>query len=269
MLLKKTYLFLLISILLLFGVSCSNQETGAKDHKGKQTTEESVELTVSAAISLTDALKEIEKEYTKDHPVTFKFNLGSSGTLAQQIQQGAPVDVFISANEDWMDELEKGEEIDAATRQDVTGNSIVFITQKKQPAAVKKITQLNGNNVKQIAIGNPESVPAGKYTKETLTNLNKWDDLQDSFIMAKDVRQVLTYVESGNADVGFVYGSDAKTSDKVTVTDTADQDLHAPIIYPAAVTKDSKHAKEAKDFIKYLESDEGQEKLEKYGFQKP
>ena len=252
MLLKKTYLFLLISILLLFTVSCSNQETGAKDHKGKQTTEESVELTVSAAISLTDALKEIEKDYTKDHPVTFKFNLCSSGTLAQQIQQGAPVDVFISANEDWMDELEKGEEIDAATRQDVTRNIIVFITQKKQPAAVKKITQLNGNNVKQIAIGNPESVPAGKYTKETLTNLNKWDDLQDSFIMAKDVRQVLT-----------------KTSDKVTVTDTADQDLHAPIIYPAAVTKDSKHAKEAKDFIKYLESEEGQEKLEKYGFQKP
>src|SRR5699024_12826884 len=105
MLLKKTYLFLLISILLLFTVSCSNQETGAKDHKGKQTTEKSVELTVSAAISLTDALKEIEKEYTKDHPVTFKFNLGNSGKLAQQIQQGAPVDVYISANDDCMERL--------------------------------------------------------------------------------------------------------------------------------------------------------------------
>lgn len=266
---KNIYFFLIISILLFFSVGCSNQANNASNDKNKETTDESIEITVSAAISLTDALKEIEKDYKKDHNVSFKFNLGSSGTLAQQIQQGAPVDVFISANEDWMDKLEDSEEIDADTRQDVTGNSIVLITQKKQPATVKKITKLESSDTKQIAIGNPESVPAGKYTKETLTNLNKWDKLQEHFIMAKDVRQVLTYVESGNADVGFVYGSDAKTSDKVTVTDTADEDLHAPIVYPAAVTKNSKHSKEATSFIKYLKSKEGQEKLEKYGFQKP
>lgn len=263
---KRILLLVTVFILLTITVACNSKDANSTAENSSSNNK--TELTISAAVSMTDALEDIQKEYEKTHDVILKFNLGSSGTLAQQIEQGAPVDVFISANQDWMDNLVDKGEIDQATRKDVTGNNIVMITNKDTPAKVDHIEDLGSKNIGQIAIGNPESVPAGKYTKETLESMNKWDALADNFIMAKDVRQVLTYVESQNANIGFVYGSDASTSNKVIVIDVADTKHHAPIIYPAAVTTSSKHQKEAKAFIDYLESEKGQRKLEKYGFKK-
>lgn len=256
---KKRIFILVISFLLPILVAC--------DHTDTSSSAENIELTVSAAVSMTDVLEDIQQDYEKNNSVSLTFNLGSSGTLAQQIEQGAPVDVFISASQNWMDILEDKDEIQKNTRQDIIGNQIVFITNVDNPSKLNKIEELNADNIGQIAIGNPESVPAGKYTKQTLENMKKWDELENTFIMSKNVRQVLTYVESKNVEVGFVYGSDASTSDNVAVIDSADDTKdHDPIVYPAAILNQSKHKDEAKAFITYLKSEKGQEKFEQYGF---
>jgi len=267
---KKQLLFILILLMAVLSACSGKSDDSSSDKKDttKKDTSEKVELTVSAAVSLTDALEEMQKDFEKEHNVSMKFNLGSSGTLAQQIQQGAPADVFISANQEWMDKLEESKDIRKSTRTDVTGNSIVLVAKKGEKPAVTKIKDITPKTAGQIAIGNPDSVPAGEYTKETLEHLKKWDALKDNFIMGKDVRQVLTYTETGNAEIGFVYSSDAKISDKVDILDTADKSWHESITYPAAVTSDTKHQKQAKAFVDYLESDKGQEILKKYGFEK-
>lgn len=253
---------LLIAIILLS--SC-----GITDNKQTNEIKEKATLTISAAISLTDALEEMKPIFEKEHDVELTFNLGGSGKLAQQIQQGAPVDVFISANQDWMDILEHEKLIQSDTRKDITGNKIAFISSKKTNLSIDSLEEIDQlDSVKQIAVGNPETVPAGKYTEQFLTSLNKWDELQDKLILAKDVRQVLTYVETGNADVGFVYESDAKTSNQVNILFTADTTLHDPIVYPAAVMSDTEHEDLAKDFLRFLESDQAQDILKSYGFNK-
>lgn len=262
---------LILMAALLFA-GCGNSSTSSDSDGGKEgaKTEERTTLTISAAVSLTDALEEMKESYEEEHPVDMTFNLGGSGTLAQQIQQGAPVDIFISANQDWMDILEEEELMDTSTREDVTGNSIVLIAGKSSSIDYDSIEDIKVDDVDQIAVGNPESVPAGQYTEEILKNLNMWDELKKSekIVQAKDVRQVLTYVETGNADIGFVYESDAVSSDKINILTEADPSTHDPIIYPGAVTADSKHPDEAKAFMKYLQSDEAQDILKTYGFKK-
>lgn len=268
-----TLLFLIISLFVV-GCSANTEDEGAdvedtEERTDKEATEnegEPVELMVSAAVSLTDALYDIQEAYEKENNVKLTFNLAGSGTLAQQIEQGAPADVFISANQDWMDTLEDKDLITDETREEVTGNSIVLITQEDSDIEYNSFEDISADDVDQIAIGNPESVPAGNYTKQTLKSIELWDDLEDEVILAKDVRQVLTYVESGNASIGFVYESDALTSDKVKILAKSDPEWHDPIIYPGAVVADTKHEEAATDFFNYMLSDEAQSILEKYGF---
>ncbi|HEY4599823.1 MAG TPA: molybdate ABC transporter substrate-binding protein [Cerasibacillus sp.] len=259
----RMVIVLLLAVFLLS--SCGSTEDAQNNNKANET----ASLTISAAISLTDALEEMKPIFEKEHNVELTFNLGGSGKLAQQIQQGAPVDVFISANQDWMDTLEKEELIQTDTRKDITGNKIVLISSKDAHLSMNLLEEIDQlDSVKQIAVGNPETVPAGKYTEQILTHLEKWDGLQNQIILAKDVRQVLTYVETGNAEIGFVYESDAKTSDQIDILLTADTKMHDPIIYPAAVTTDTEHENVAKDFLEFLESDQAQDILQSYGFQK-
>ncbi|VEF49318.1 molybdate-binding lipoprotein [Bacillus freudenreichii] len=263
---KKFAIFMLLSIILLFA-GCNSTETSSDSN---EKTEKKTPLTISAAVSLTDALEEIKELYEKDHSVELTFNLGGSGTLAQQIQQGAPVDIFISANHEWMDTLEDEDLVNTSTREDITGNKIVLIIGKDSNFKYESVDEIEAADVDQIAIGNPESVPAGKYTEEILHKLKKWDELEKAkkLVMAKDVRQVLTYVETGNADIGFVYESDAVTSDKINILAAVDESLHEPIIYPGAVLADTKHEKEAEEFLKFLLTEEAQNIFEKYGFKK-
>lgn len=257
---RKFAIFMLLFVSLLFA-GCSNETNGSEP-------KEKTPLTISAAVSLTEALGEIKEIYEKDHPVELTFNLGGSGTLAQQIQQGAPVDIFISANQEWMDTLEKEDLIKDGTLDVITSNKIVLITGADSDIKYDSAEQIAAADVDQIAIGNPESVPAGQYTEEILHNLKKWDELKDKLVLAKDVRQVLTYVETGNAEIGFVYESDAVTSDQVNILATMDESLHAPINYPGAVISDSKNEKEAEDFLKFLATEKAQTIFEKYGFKK-
>jgi molybdate transport system substrate-binding protein len=250
---------LVLSILLL--VALAGWSLAAPSPQGRQT-----DLTVSAAISLKDALDAITPLFAKSHPeVSIHYNLGASGTLQQQIEQGAPVDVYISASPDQMDALEKQELILRGTRQDLVRNTVVLVAPANS-FGISSFNDLRSPSVKVVAIGEPQTVPAGKYAQEILTHLGLYDSLRPKFVFAKDVRQVLTYVASGDADAGIAYATDAKTTAKVKVVTTAPEDSHAPVVYPVAVLKDSKNASSAKAFVAFLHSSVAQSVFEKFGF---
>nr|WP_323653562.1 molybdate ABC transporter substrate-binding protein [Lysinibacillus xylanilyticus] len=227
---------------------------------------EPVELTISAAASLQDSLEELQKNYENEHAnIKITFNFGGSGALQQQILEGAPVDLFFSAAEDKFDELIQKDLIDKKQGTDLLANELVLIVPKKNDKHIQSFKDLT--KVDKIAVGTPETVPAGKYGIETLKNMNLWENVESKVVYTKDVRQVLTYTETENVEVGLVYKTDALVSEKVDVVATAKEDTHTPIIYPVGIIKDSKHAKEAEDFYHYLQSEQAMKVFKKYGFQ--
>lgn len=262
---RNLFLFLMV-LGVLIGCSNNGEEDGEEGTNDGEA--ESVELFVSAAASLTEAMDEVKEVYEAENNVTLTFNFAGSGKLAQQIQQGAPVDVFISANENWMDTLIEDEFIVPTTRVNVTGNKLVLITNNDSAIDYQVFEDMNVDELDQVAVGNPESVPAGEYTKEVLTAIDIWDEIEPRLVYAQDVRQVLTYVETGNAEIGFVYESDALSSDQVNVLAEADPSMHDAIIYPGGVTEESEQKEASRAFLEFLLSDTGQEILEKYGFVK-
>ena len=222
---------------------------------------------ISAAASLTDVLNELKPIFEDEHPsIELTFNFGGSGKLAQMIIQGAPSDVFLSASESDMDKLEVEDMILKDTRVNFAENELALIVNKNQPAKVSSFKEISSAGVEHLAIGEPESVPVGRYTKQVLERLDLWDSLQGSLVMSSDVRQVLTHVELGNADAGIVYASDVLRSEKVMIVATADSDWHDPIMYPGAVVSDTAHPDEAKAFLAFLTGEKGQALLHKYGF---
>ncbi len=256
---KKFYSFF-ASILILVGLlaACGNEE---KDPHVK----ESIELTISAAASLQDALEELKITYEKEHDtIKILYNFGGSGVLQQQILQGAPADLFFSAAEDKFDALVEKEMIDPKQGMDLLANELVLIVHKKNDKQIQSFEDLK--QAGKIALGTPETVPAGQYGVETLKNMQLWESLESKVVYTKDVRQVLTYSETENVDAGIVYKTDALVSDKVEVVATADDQTHTPIIYPVGVIKNSKHVQEAEDFYHFLQSDEAMEVFKKYGF---
>jgi molybdate transport system substrate-binding protein len=224
-----------------------------------------VNLTISAAASLQDASAELKTSFEeKNKNVTITYNLAASGTLQKQIEAGAPADLFISAGKAQMDALSQKGLIAEESRKDLLGNELVLITGKD--SKLVKFEDLTSSSVNKISIGTPETVPAGKYAKETLTTLKLWDQLQTKMVLAKDVRQVLTYVETGNVDAGLVYRTDAATSSNVKIAAAAPAGSSAPIVYPMAVIKSTKHQQEAEAFAAFLTSDDAVKVFEKYGF---
>lgn len=225
------------------------------------------DLTVSAAISLKDVLNAAAQLYRVERPGTeIHFNLGASGTLRRQIEQGAPVDVFISASEDQMNSLESKGLLLAGTRRDLLKNSIVLIVPKGK-TGIASFEDLAKPEVKVISIGEPQTVPAGKYAQEVLTHFHLYDELKPKLVLGKDVRQVLTYVITGNVDAGIVYATDAKTTSDVSIVATAPADSHAPVIYPIAILQGAKDPDEAKRFLDFLAGATAQGVFEKYGFE--
>ncbi|PEC47984.1 molybdate ABC transporter substrate-binding protein [Bacillus sp. AFS077874] len=265
---KKFYsLFLSITMLLGLAVSgCSTNEQATKSTGKKQeTVQKNVELTISAAASLQDALNDIKANFEKANPnVKINFNFGASGALQQQISQGAPVDLFFSAAEDKFNNLVQDDLIDKSQGKDVVGNELVLVVPKDTKKEINSFEDLT--KADKISIGTPEAVPAGQYGKETLENLNVWKSIEGKVVYGKDVRQVLSYVETNNVDAGIVYKTDALKSTKVKIVATAAESTHDPIIYPLGVIKNSKQPKEAKKFYEYLQNDESMKILEKYGF---
>lgn len=245
---------------LLFIFACTNQA-------GKQESKKTVTLTISAAASLQDALTEIQKKYEKEHKnIKLAFNFGSSGALQQQIEQGAPADLFFSAAENKFRPLVDKGLINKKESKNLLGNEIVLIVPKDKADTIKGFPSLANSNVKQLAIGNPETTPAGQYGKQTLAKLNLWTKVKGKIVYTKDVRQVLSYVETNSVDAGIVFKTDAQVSDKVKIVDTASANMHDPIIYPVGIIKNTKHKTEATDFYQYLQTKDSLQIFAKYGF---
>ena len=245
---------LAMSVLVLAG--CGSEETAEKP-----------EVTILAAASLTDSLDEIITEYEKDADCTITPSYAGSGDLVQQIEGGAPCDIFISASKANMDQLEEGGYIDTKTRQDMLTNTLTLIATAEKKDAVS-MDSLTSDEVGTIAVGEPETVPAGKYASQVFDNMKIADQLTDKIVYAKDVRAVLNYVETGDADCGFVYKTDALLLDEENgvIVEDVDSSLHDPIVYPAAIMKEAPQAESAADFYEFLQTDFAKEVFEKYGF---
>lgn len=242
-------------ILLITGCSSENKEKVAQR----------IELNVSAAASLTDVAKELSAIYTKKNPnVTINYNFASSGTLQKQIEEGAPVDMFISASKAKMDALAEKELIIKNTRKNLVSNQVVLLV--NQDSNIKGFNDLTKPEVAKVSIGEPETVPAGKYSKEVLASLNIWNKLQPKMILTKTVRQVLSYVETGNVDAGLVYKTDALLAKNSKIAAVAPEGSHKPIIYPVAVIKNSQNQEEAEKYISFLTSQDAAQVFTKYGF---
>lgn len=227
-----------------------------------------VELTLSAAASLADVLKTAVPGFEQAHPgTTVHVNLGSSGALANQIGQGAPVDVFIAAGVDPMNKLVQQGVIDSAAVQTFVANRLVLIVPATGTATVQGWADLAGPGVKHIALGDPAHVPAGQYGKATLQSLGLWDKIQSRLVFGEDVRQTLQFVEAGEADAGLVYQTDAATSNKVKVVAPAPAGSHPPIVYPIAFVKGSAHPQEAQALVAYLLGKEVASQLQAAGFE--
>lgn len=251
--------FAIASLLLITGLRFINSAPAMAD----------TTLLVSAAASLKDALEEIKPLYQQSKPgIKITYNFGASGALLQQIEQGAPADIFISAAAKQMNTLQEKGMLVPGTRANLANNKLVLIVPRSS-RGVTSFASLKQPAVRKIAIGEPRSVPAGQYAEQVLQTLKMYDALKPKFVYANNVRQVLAAVESGNADAGIVYLTDAKTSNKVKVAVTADDTYHAPIAYPMAVLKNSKNVNAAKDFVKYLASPSAKGVLKQYGFLVP
>jgi molybdate transport system substrate-binding protein len=227
------------------------------------------EITVSAAISLKNVFEEIGKTFEKNHPGTkVRFNFGASGDLARQIEVGAPVDVFASAAQKDMDDIGKTGFITSGTRMNFAGNSVVLVKPGMSQTRIEFFEDLRKPGVKKIVIGNPKSVPAGRYAEEVLKYLNLWEAVRDKLVFAEHVRQALDYVARNEVDAAMVYSTDAMIRPgEVRIVTKAPGRSHQPIVYPIGIVKGSKNQSSAKSFITLVLSTEGKNLLKKYGFE--
>jgi molybdate transport system substrate-binding protein len=214
-------------------------------------------LTVFAAASTTEAMNELAGAFKAEYGEGIHFNFSSSGALARQIAAGAPADLFISANSQWMDWLEEHSAIDPATRFNLAANALVLI------APSGSNLQFNGHIEGRVAVGDFKSVPAGIYAEQALTHMGWMDQLRPNLIMASNVRTALMYVERGEVAAGIVYATDAKASNKVSIIGTFPSGSHSPIIYPVATCRD---VQKATRFLNFLRSPEARVILKKHGF---
>lgn len=223
-------------------------------------------LLISSAASLKEVMQEMKAIYQQSRPnIKINYNFGSSGALQQQIEQGAPVDIFISAAKKQVDVLEQKGLLVSGTRSIIAKNRLVLVV-PNNVVGINSFYSLEDAKVKKVAIGEPRSVPVGQYAEQVLRKLNIWEKVKSKLVFANNVRQVLAFVENSNADAGLVYMTDAKISNKVKVVVTADEKYHSPIIYPLAVIKRSKNIDVAKDFAKFLVSNQAKAIFKKYGF---
>ncbi|TFH04617.1 MAG: molybdate ABC transporter substrate-binding protein [Methanosarcina sp.] len=257
---KKLILPILAAVLCLGIVTFLAASPGAE--------EQPTPITVSAAASLTEAFTDIAREFEAAHPDTkVELNLAGSGTLRMQIEGGAPIDVFSSASQDHMDLLSKENLIENSSRKDFATNTLVMVVPEKNGSETpKSLEDLNADSVEKIAIGDPESAPVGKYAKQAFEDAGVWDELEGKVILAENVKQVLTYVETGEVDAGFVYMTDAESGRKDLYEITYTVPVNESISYPIAVVSESANKEEAQEFVDFVTGTRGQEILAEYGF---
>ncbi|ACS84981.1 molybdate ABC transporter substrate-binding protein [Musicola paradisiaca] len=226
-------------------------------------------VTVFAAASLTNALQEIATQYQQGKEVSIVSSFASSSTLARQIEQGAPADLFISADQQWMDYAQGKQLMETDTRYTLLGNELVVIAPKS--SEIKGIKINNATDWKsllkggRLSVGDPDHVPAGIYAKEALQKLNAWDTLSPLMARANDVRAAMVLVEREEAPLGIVYGSDAVASAKVKVVGIFPADTHKPVEYPMAIVK-GRNTPVVKAFFDYLKTPQAAEVFKRYGF---
>src|SRR5215475_12453084 len=224
------------------------------------------EILVSAAASLTDVLNTISKSYQANSKNTARFNFGPSSGLARQIEEGAPADIFFSADLPQMDGLDKKGLLEPSTRKNLLSNQLVIIVPADSKFPITSPRDLLNSDIKRIALAEPSSVPVGVYTREYLTGEGLWEQVKGRLAITQDVRATLASVESGNVEAGFVYKTDAAVSNKVRIVYEVPLDKGPKIIYPVAVVKESKQKNAAGDFLSYLVTPGSKELFKKYGF---
>jgi molybdate transport system substrate-binding protein len=257
---------LLLALLVVSGCNESSTPTTTVPSTISQPTE-SVELNVSAAASMTDALQAVNDLYMqKNENVTIVANFASSGTLQKQIEQGAPTDVFISAAAKQMNALQEGGLIIDDTRQDLLNNKVVLVVPSNSTLDITDFMDLLNDEIKQVAIGDPEFVPAGTYGKQAFDVLGIYEQVQEKLILGSDVRAVLGYVEAGNVDAGIVYSTDAAITDGVKKVADAPDEVNSKIVYPVAIIKSCTEVDTAQAYINFLFSDEAGDIFAQYGF---
>ena len=268
---KKKFVFstLIILMLSVLMIGCGTQKDTSSSQKENTTTEANtespVELNISAAASLKEAMADIQTEFKKINPnVTLTVNFGASGSFQQQIEQGAPCDIFISAGQSQMKSLDEKSLLLENSKKDLVKNDLVLVGPKD--TTLTSLSDLNSDKVKKIAVGEPTSVPAGKYADEVFTKLGIKDAISSKLVFAKDVKEVLAWTTSGNTEVGFVYKSDALSSKDVKIIELVSEDKHSPITYPVGVIKASKNPDVAKTFEDFLFTDTCKTIFEKYGY---
>jgi molybdate transport system substrate-binding protein len=226
------------------------------------------ELLVSAAASLNESFKEIGRSFMAKNPgVQVRFNFAGSGPLLQQIVQGAPVDLFASADQETMDKAEKGGLILPGSRINFAGNSLVLVASKSMPS-LSGLADLKSGRVQKIAMANPDSVPAGRYARAALKKQGLWEELAPKCVMGISVKQALEYVLRGEVEAGFVFATDAASA-KERVRVAAEIPTVTPVVYPAAIVAASANQEKGQAFLLYLCSPEAQGILAKHGFRRP
>jgi molybdate transport system substrate-binding protein len=228
---------------------------------------EKTTLTVFGAASLTNVLQDLGDAFTKETSIAVKFSFAASSTLARQIENGAPADVFISADSDWMDYLQARHLIQDSTRRNVVGNRLVLIAPANSTLKLKiepnfALAAALGEG--RLAIGDPAAVPAGRYAQAALTKLSVWKGVEDRIVRADSVRSALTFVDRGEAPLGVVYETDALIDKNVRVVDVFPDDTHVPIIYPVALTRVAQPA--AAKFADFIAGPAATQTFKSYGF---
>lgn len=221
-------------------------------------------ITVSAAISLKEPMEDIAAKFERDTHINVNLNYGGSGVLQRQIEEGAPVDIFISAGKDQMERLQSKQLVDSSTRVDLLGNELVLVSPNTSEG-IKSLEELGSKNV-ALAIGEVNTVPAGEYAKESLERLRLWGKVKPNVIYGRDVKDVLKYVQKGEVQAGIVYESDTVSLDKNYIVIKIPDDVHKPIIYTAAVVAGSKDTKGSKAFLEYMRKVESRTIFMKYKF---
>jgi molybdate transport system substrate-binding protein len=224
-------------------------------------------ITVFAAASLTNVLQELGDGFSKETSVPVRFSFAASSALARQIENGAPADVFFSADLEWMDYLQTRNLIQRGTRHDVLGNRLVLIAPADSKIKLKiepHFAMVAALGKGRWATGDPDAVPVGRYAREALTTLGVWNDLADRVVRADSVRSALAFVDRGEVPLGIVYETDALIDKKVRVVDVFPANSHLPIIYPIALTSAAKT--DAAGFVAYIRGPAGAIAFKAYGF---
>jgi len=227
-------------------------------------------ITVLAAASLTDALQAVARRFEASGGGTVKLSFASSAVLARQIEAGFPADAFFSADEDWMDYLEQRRLLRTGTRVNVLGNRLALVSPAGSTLALRIAPGFplrSALGAGRLALGDPESVPAGRYGRAALTSLGVWDAIQDRIVRADNVRGALMFVARGEAPLGIVYETDARADPKVRIVDLFPADSHPPIVYPIALTRHAGDAAGA--FLSYVCGSDARAIFATYGFREP